>query len=137
MKSNLSQWQREDGMPADAYFDAVAEELAERGINVASGGREEGWDFTIEIARESYSDGPLGWATYGLYVVWRCDEHDEPKGQDDFTGLGWYWVPHSTRDALGDYAKQFDLPYLAEPAEVAAAVQILIRHGKKMAGEES
>ena len=51
-------------------------------------------------------------------------------GPDDFTGLGWYWVPYSKpQEALGDFTKEFDLAYLAEPSEVAAAVWALVLGG--------
>lgn len=125
----LDEWQREDGFPRDEYFDAVVEALGELGIDFEDWRRDEDWEFNLGIARASYADGPMGWAKYGLWISWRTNEEDEPKHADDFSGLGWYWVPYSksSQEALGDFAREFDgLAYLAEPADVAAAVADLI-----------
>ena len=126
--TTLDCWQRPDGFPSDAYFDAVESALLAAGVGINWSSREEDWEWTVELAKESYTDGPLGWAKHGLYVSWRCDEMDEPAHADDFTGLGWYWVPYSRpQTACGDFAREFELPYLAEPEQVAAAVAALIK----------
>jgi hypothetical protein len=83
--------------------------------------REEDWEV---VAR-----GPVAWADLGLFISWRCGETDEQQHADDFTGLGWYWVPYTKPGAPGDFAKGFDLAYLAEPAEVAAAIWALVLGG--------
>lgn len=124
----LDPWQGEDGFPKDEYFEAVADALAAELIDVEHWWRDEPWDVSFSLEYETYQDGPLSWAEHGLYITWRTEEDDEPKHADDFNGLGWYWVPYSKpQTALGDFAKQFELPYLAEPAEVAKAVADLIR----------
>lgn len=124
----LDPWQRPDGFPSDDYFDGVESALLAAGIPIEWSSREEDWEYNVALDEAAYRDGPLGWARHGLIVSWRCDEQDEPTHADDFTGLGWYWVPYSKPQvALGDYAKEFDLPYLAEPEQVAAAVSALIR----------
>ncbi len=124
----LDRWQRPDGFPSDAYFDAVESALLAAGIGIESSSREEDWEYVVELAPDAYRDGPLSWARHGLYISWRCDEQDEPTHADDFTGLGRYWVPYSKpQTACGDYAEEFLLPYLAEPEQVAAAVAELVR----------
>lgn len=130
MTTTLSPWQRpDDGFPSENYFTAVLAELAKAGVEVEHGIREEAWEFNISLAPTAYMDGPLGWAEHGLYVVWRCDQDDQPTHADDFTGLGWCWVPYSKPDA-GDFAKKFEqLPYLAEPELVAAAIVDLVKNG--------
>lgn len=127
----LSRWQRrEDGMPTDEYFTAVEDAVEKRGIIVEDTSREEDWEYNLQLAPESYREGPLAWATHGLYVSWRVDEMSEPKHAEDFGqqhgDIGWYWVPYTSRDALGDFSKPLGLPYLAEPDEVAAAIHALI-----------
>lgn len=129
-QATLDEWQREDGFPRSEYFQAVIDALAAGGVDVEEWTREEDWEFNAKLAESSYMDGPLRWARYGLWLSWRVDELDEPAHADDFTGLGWYWVPYSKseQEALGDFAREFDgLAYLAEPADVAAAVADLIR----------
>lgn len=128
--SDLSRWQQADGFPAKAYFQAVAKALEDAGVTVAGWDIEEPWEVTYEIARDVVAAGPLAWAEHGLYISWRCDERDEPKHADDFSDLGWYWVPYTKRGALGDFAKEFDLAYLAEPGEVAAVVAGLVKGGR-------
>lgn len=124
----LDPWQREDGFPKDEYFDAVVKALDAVSVEVEHSWRDEPWDFAIELARAAYKNGPLKWAKYGLYINWRTAEEDEPKHADDFTGLGWYWVPYTKpNEALGDFAKQFEIHPLAEPADVAAAIAALVR----------
>ncbi len=129
--SELSRWQRrEDGMPTDEYFAAVEAAVEKRGIVLEDSSREEDWEYNLELAPESYRAGPLAWVTHGLYVSWRVAEMSEPQHAEDFGQLhgdiGWYWVPYTSRDALGDFSKPLDLPYLAEPDEVAAAIHTLI-----------
>lgn len=122
-------WRREDGFPSDAYFDAVDAALAGAGVPACDYNREEDWEVNYQIDPEVVARGPAAWADHGLFVSWRCDEHDDALGPDGFTGLGWYWVPYTKRGALGDFAKGLDLAYLAEPSEVAAAVRALVLGG--------
>lgn len=132
--SEPSRWQREDGFPSDAYFKAVVDAIRSAGLDVADWFREEAWEWNLELAPESFQGGRLGSNVLGLFISWRCDEHDEPTGADDFTGFGWYWVPYSRGDsALGDFAKEFEeLPWLAEPSAVADAVVRLVRGGPRV-----
>jgi hypothetical protein len=124
----LDPWQREDGFPSDEYFDAVESAFLAAGIHIDWSSREEDWEYNVKLAEDVYADGPLAWAVHGLFISWRCDQDDEPTHADDFTGLGWYWVPYSKpQTACGDFAKDLALPYLAEPADVAAAVAALVR----------
>lgn len=124
----LDPFQRPDGFPDAAYFDAVESALLAAGVPIELSSREEDWEYVIELAPEAYRAGPLGWARHGLFISWRCDEQDKPTHADDFTGLGWYWVPYSKPQvAQGDYAEEFDLSYLAEPEQVARAVADLIK----------
>lgn len=135
----MSHWQRTDGFPSDDYFAAVEEALQQRRVTFASNWRDEDWDYTIELWETDDSDapppesGPMSWADHGLYVCWRVDEGSEPRHADDFGDLwgdhGWYWVPHTKPGALGDRMVQFELPYLAEPADVADAVYQLLTVG--------
>lgn len=125
-----SPWQREDGFPSDAYFDAVISAIESAGVEVGEGNREEDWEYNIELHPDSYLGHWGRAAAHGLYVSWRCDEMDDPQDQDDFTGWGWYFVPYSREgEALGDYSKSLNLPYLAEPGEVADAVKTLVTSG--------
>jgi hypothetical protein len=126
MMTELDHWQREDGFPSDAYFEAVTAALAAAGVTLEDWNREEDWEVNYQVDPELVAKGPLAWATHGLYVSWRCDEHDEPQHAEDFTGLGWYWVLYSKQSALGDFAKEFVLAYLAEPGDVAEAVRNLV-----------
>jgi len=122
--SKLSKWQREDGFPSDEYFDAVLAALEEAGVGVVEANREDDWEYNVELDPDTYLGHWGRAAAHGLYVSWRCDEMDEPQHEDDFSGWGWYYVPYSREgEALGDYAKSLDLAYIAEPREVAAAVQ--------------
>ncbi len=132
-----SRWQRpEDGFPSDTYFEVVAAELAKAGVPAYYWDREEDWEVNYRIDRDVVARGPLAWAEYGLYVSWRCGEADDPRGPDGFSGPGWCWIPYSKRGALGDFAKEFpSLPHLAEPEEVAKAVQALVL--PVSAGEEA
>lgn len=126
--STLDRWQREDGFPSDEYFDAVESALLTAGIGIDWSSREEDWEWNVKLSDDAYANGPLAWAKHGLFVSWRCDQDDEPTHADDFTGLGWYWVPYTKpQTACGDFAKEFELPYLAEPDQVAAAVVDLIK----------
>lgn len=125
--SELSRWQQEDGFPAEAYFEAVAKALEDAGIALEGWNIEEPWEVNYEISPDMVAVGPLRWAVEGLYVSWRCDEGDEPKHAGDFSGLGWYWCPHTKPGAGGDFAKELGLPYLAEPEEVAVAVVGLVK----------
>jgi hypothetical protein len=127
----MSRWQREDGFPSDAYFQAVAAALTEAGVPPCEWDREEDWEVNYKIDPTMVARGPVaGAARHGLYVSWRCDEQAEPSGPDAFTGPGWYWVPYSRPDtALGDYAGELSLAYLAEPPEVAAAVRAVVLGG--------
>lgn len=128
MTSQLDPWQRPDGFPSDTYFKAVVDALNAAGIPVKHSSREEDWEFVIELDPSAYASGPLSWAEHGLYVSWRCDDECEPGHADDFDGLGWFWVPYSRpHTAAGDFVRQFPLPFLAEPGEVAAAVAALVR----------
>jgi hypothetical protein len=123
----IDPWQRpEDGFPSDAYFEAVAAALRAAGVHLNDWNREEDWEVNYELADDVIALSPLAWAEHGLYVSWRCDEADEPLSSG-FTGLGWYWVPYSKPQvALGDFAEQFEINELAEPADVAAAVWRLL-----------
>lgn len=131
--TGLSHWQRGDGFPSDAYFTAVVDAIQARWVLVADWWRDVDWGWTAEIARESYLDGPVGYAEHGLFIGWRCDEMDEPQHATDFTArgevnTGWHWVPHTKPGALGDFIREFDeLAWLAEPEEVADAVADLVR----------
>lgn len=125
--SDLSRWQQADGFPAKAYFEAVAKALEDTGVTLEDWNIEEPWEVNYEISQDVVATGPKRWAVEGLYVSWRCDEADEPEHADDFSDLGWYWVPYTKRGALGDFAKEFDLAYLAEPDQVAAAVAGLVK----------
>lgn len=134
----LSRWQREDGLPSDEYFSAVEAAVEQRGITIEDAFREEDWEYNLKLASESYGHGPLAWVTHGLFVSWRVDEASEPKHADDFgqlySDMGWYWVPYTTDDALGDFSKQFLLPYIAEPDEVATAIHDLVTKGSQTDG---
>lgn len=130
--TTLSRWQdpENDGFPTDQYFTQVEKALKTLGIGIEEAWRDEDWDYTLQLA-EGYTDGYAK-----LYVSWRVDEMSEPlKGEWPPTvgGMcGWYWVPYSNPDkSLGDFAKSFDLPVLAEPDEVAAAVAALVKDGDR------
>lgn len=125
--SDLSRWQQEDGFPSKAYFEAVAKALEDAGVTLAGWDIEEPWEVNYEISPDVVASGPQRRAVEGLYVSWRCDEADEPEHADDFSGLGWYWCPYTKPGAGGDFAKEFDLAYLAEPGEVAEAVAGLVK----------
>ena len=124
----LNHWQDHHGFPTDRYFEAVAHALDQAGITLADWDREEDWEVNYEIAPHVVQGGPMrSAAAEGLWISWRTDEDDEPQHAEDFTGLGWYYVPYSKTGALGDYAAEFpSLPYLAEPEQVAAAVAWLV-----------
>lgn len=124
--NTLSEWQREDGFPTDAYFDAVDAAIEASGVGIVQSNREEDWEYNIELDPRSYLSHWGSSAAHGLYVSWRCDEIDDPQHADDFTGWGWYFVPYSREgEALGDYSKSLDLAWLEEPRHVAEAVRRL------------
>lgn len=126
-ETTVGRWQREDGWPSDAYFDAVDKAVQAAGIDIADGWRDDDCDFTLQLG-----DGVaarLGYAK--VFVSWRVGEESEPlRGEWDalHSGIaGWYWVPYSDEQkALGDFAKEFDVPLLAEPEQVAKAVAGLV-----------
>lgn len=129
-ESALSRWQdpQNEGFPTDAYFDAVARALADAGVRIADGWRDEPWDLTLKL-----DDGVAAGIGYAALIIgWRVDEESEPL-TSDWEGLqsgicGWHWVPCSNaRAALGDFAEGFDLDVLAEPEQVAAAVVKLVQ----------
>lgn len=124
----LSPWQRDDGFPSNAYFDAVEAALTRAGVPIADACRDEPWEYTVELwdHENPREHGPMNWADHGLYISWRTDEDDEARHADDFTGIGWYWVPYTKPGALGDYAQPFNLPYLAEPEDVAHVTSRLL-----------
>lgn len=130
--AETSVWQRQDGFPTDAYFTAVEHALRARGVLFADSCRNEDWEYTLELwdAEDPREDGPMSWADHGLYVSWRVAEDSEAQHADDFgtfqNDLGWYWVPYTKPEALGDYAQSFGLPYLATPDAVAQAVAELL-----------
>ncbi len=128
----LSPWQHpDDGFPTDAYFDAVETALTARGIVVADSWRDEPWDYTLQLWDEETAPkhGPLSWASHGLSVAWSVDDV-EPRHADDFgdpaDDTGWYWVPYTRPDALGEFTRSLGVPVLAEPGEVADAVAALL-----------
>lgn len=123
--SSLSRWQRPDGFPSDAYFETVAAALEAAGVTLEDWNREEDWEINYEISPDVVAAGPQRRARHGLYVSWRCNEEDEPV-TGGFTGLGWYWVPYTKPDAGGDFAKELDLTYLAEPERVTSVVRTLV-----------
>ncbi|MBO0871824.1 MAG: hypothetical protein J2P19_00365 [Pseudonocardia sp.] len=135
MTAQLSRWQRPDGFPRREYFDAIEDALEARGIDFTDSWRDEDWDYTLELWDDENSPefGPMRWATHGLYVTWRVDEDSKATHADDFGHLygdvGWSWVPYTQPAALGNYSKPFELRYLAEPDEVAAAVHQLLTTG--------
>ncbi|MBF6333479.1 hypothetical protein [Nocardia transvalensis] len=124
----LNAWQRQDGFPCDKYFEEVAAAFERAGIGIEDWWRDEDWDACFVLDPAAYADGPLdNWQTaHGLTVTWRTQETDNPTHADDFSGQGWYYVTYSRPHALGDHVGELNLPYLAEPAAVAAAVATLI-----------
>lgn len=129
--TTLSRWQdpKNDGYPTDEYFDAVIKALETAGITIYDAWRDEPYDYTIKLGDSEAA--ALDYAS--VYVSWRVGEESEPLTGDWQTigGIrGWYWVPYSRDDkAGGDFAKSFDLPILAEPEQVAAAVAELVKDG--------
>jgi hypothetical protein len=128
----LSRWQDpdNDGYPTRAYFDAVEQVLTAAGVTIDSAWREEAWEFSFELG----GDSTMGYAS--LYISWRVDEESSPltgEWEPLHSGIcGWYWVPYSRTDtACGDFAKAFDLPVLAEPEQIAAAVANLVKGGDR------
>lgn len=113
-----SPWQDRDGFPTADYFSQVLTALAAADVEVLDSYREEYWEWDAQI-------GGTAWPE--LWISWRCDEHDAPDHESDFTGLGWYWVPYSNPQGPGDRAEKFtELRYLADPAAVASAVAELV-----------
>ena len=126
----VGRWQRPDGWPTDAYFDAVTEAIHAAGITVADSWRDDDHDFTLQLGEAEAQQ--IGYVK--LYISWRVGEDTDPL-KDEWYCLqggvgGWYWVPYSSEQkALGDFAKEFPVDVLAEPEQVAKAVADLIGRG--------
>lgn len=127
--AELDGWQHPDGFPKSAYFTAVAEALAAAGVELEIWHNDEAWNAAFVVDRNQVDpDGGNGeMPQRGMFAAWKCDEDDQPKHADDFTGEGWYWCPCTDADKHGDYVVSLNLPWLAEPADVAAAVVAVLR----------
>lgn len=120
--ADLDHWQQPNGFPTLDYFRAVAEALEAAGITLESWHNDEGWDAAFTVDRNLIDPDSGNRPQRGAFLGWRCGEYDDPQHADDFTGEGWFWCPSTDADKPGDYVvKLRELPYLAEPAQVAAA----------------
>lgn len=131
MSATLSPWQAANGWPSDAYFDAVAAACEQRGIVFTGRFRDEPWDAEFPLANRCYVDGPMGdWPD--LTIRWLVGEADDPTHTEDFIprgpiATGWSWLAED-----GDITSQDwfpNLPYLADPADVADAVVAFLATG--------
>lgn len=102
----IGEWQRPDGWPTPAYFEAIATELDERNVPLGDWSIEEDWEVVYLIGDQ---DASRSWA-----VSWRCDELDEPL-TDGLTGLAWYRTD-------GNNVWSFGLGHLEDPEVVAEEI---------------
>ncbi|MFC7330800.1 hypothetical protein [Marinactinospora rubrisoli] len=117
-------WLGDDGWPTDEYFEAVSAALDADGVD-HDWWRDEEWSVTYVIDPDSYTSGPMWWATHGLHIIWSGDEHE------GLERAAWEWVPYTRPHALGDRVEPLGAVALDDPANVAAAVVKLIQEGEQ------
>lgn len=117
--TELDLWQQPTGFPRADYFETVHDALKTTGITPEAWWQGDPWEGAITLDEDTLA-GTRYAGCDEVVVAWRVEQDCEPKHADDFEGEGWYLV--TARGDNRNVVDLPDLPYLAEPDEVARVV---------------